>query len=59
MAESVEATLKADVRDIVETGAINPSIGTCPVAQTARGRLRIFRDHVPDNYFHALSVTIG
>ena len=55
----VEAALKADVRDIVETGAINPSIGTCPVAQTARGRLRIFRDHVPDNYFHALSVTIG
>jgi hypothetical protein len=40
-------------------GAINPSIGTRPVAQTARGLLRIFRDHVPDNYFRALSVTIG
>ena len=59
MAELVEAALKADVRDIVETGAINPSIGTRPVAQTARGLLRIFRDHVPDNYFRALSVTIG
>ena len=53
MAESVEATLKADVRDIFETGAINPSIGTRPVAQAARGLLRIFRDHVPDNYFRA------
>ena len=55
----VEAALKADVRDIVETGVINPPIGTRPVAQAARDLLRIFRDHVPDNYFRALSVTIG
>jgi len=59
MAESVEAALKADARDIVETGVINPPIGTRPVAQAARDLLRIFRDHVPDNYFRALSVTIG
>jgi hypothetical protein len=59
MTESLEAALKADARDIIETGVINPPIGTRPLAQAARGLPRIFRDHVPDNYFCALSVTVG
>jgi hypothetical protein len=55
--ESAIAMAQADLRDAL-AGDPSPPIGRRQVAQAARLLIRMFRDHVPDNYFRALSVTI-
>lgn len=54
--ESAIAAAQADIRDLL-AGNLSPPIGRRAIAQSARLLPRMLRDHVPDNYFRAFSVT--